>query len=118
MTLPCVPYGFADLDPDSWIQTPELAARMGYCSITGWYADAKKRLAANFPKYRRRGFWRIGEVIEWDRSGGLSGTPHKGTPEPAEEQQEPIEPHSAKALNITPIRPMVEFRLAKLRNQE
>ena len=63
------PLGFNG-DPDAWITTAELAARMGYASVHGFYRDARRRAASGFPAPRRRGLWRLGDLQDWDRRGG------------------------------------------------
>jgi hypothetical protein len=110
---PTIPIGFADLNPDAWLRTLELAQRMGYPTIKSWYADAPRRRAAGFPRPRRRGFYHAGSLIDWDRSGGLSRgaiAPHNLAHIPANDPRRP----AAEPDQSGDARPLVAARLQEL----
>lgn len=53
------------------LRTAEVAARLGYPSLTAWYADAAKRKASGFPRPVRRGLYHMGRLQDWLDAGGF-----------------------------------------------
>jgi len=115
MTLPVAPtLGFAG-DPETWLTTPEVAARMGYGSMKTFYNDAPKRKTAAFPKPRRRNLYRLGDLQAWDSAGGLAvSAADTGNPSPPDTR-----PAHLQAVGDPPLepRPEIASRLRLLINQ-
>jgi len=117
MTLPAAPtLGFAG-DPETWLTTPEVAARMGYGSMKTFYNDAPKRKRAAFPKPRRRNLYRLGDLQSWDKAGGFDQS-NAGADTPSSSPSVPGAAHlQAAGENTLEPRPEIAGRLRLLINQ-